>query len=435
MDKTMNMKAFFLFVILFLPVASSYAINIDSGHSSSWGYGQTGLSSAGDFIIAGSLGRGGQHGTRSDEWAIVSVIASKIVDHGGYFCPYQIQCNNKAWKKNVDTIYYWPSGFDYSKCAWLCEPGYSGQDCLPQEGTPTSCDATAYNTAAGGKFAGVGLNTVDGSPNKEWEITGFSSWEDSLEKECDVILGVVKFLNHGVIAAPVQVCCNRNDWHANKSYVDTVYTAGTQKVLCATGYEANAAGNDCVLIDKDICDIQNINFCSGFDKSSYDSSIHTMEEDPSGCTKYFCSEPGTAFPKAGDTSCVQCETGAKGGADSNNGVCVKCQTGEYFDQLSNTCKKAIVYSKTDLMYGKGKTKNAVDLSNQCWTLIDADDYINCVKGTATNTSASTGATSNTFVQAELPDTNTDSGLSINNINTAGNVIGTTMGVAGIMPAN
>lgn len=380
----MKKNVLLIFFAVFLTSVPAYAINNMQGMWSAWGYdgSKNSNGSAGDFIIAGGIGKGGQHGTWDDEWAVVGVIASTITERGGYFCPYQIQCNNKYRKRNVDTIYYWPTGFDYGKCAWLCESGYSGPNCLPQVSSPTSCDVIPYSPSSGGKFQGISLKTSGkGSNSKESLIYGFNSWSDSLEKESDVILGVVRFLEHGVIAAPVKVSCNRDNWPDNESFVDSVYAAvGTQKLLCASGYKANDAGNDCVPINADICETQNMTFCKNFQREKYNSSIHRLEESEEGCVKYFCSEPDTAFPSVNDTSCVTCAKGVKGGANTSNGVCVKCQTGEYFDQNINACRGAAAYSKTDMQYGKGQTKNTVELKDQCWTIVDPEDYADCVKG-------------------------------------------------------
>lgn len=370
------------FVALFMVPYSADAINTAPNMWGYWGYnGSTNAGgSAGNFIIAGGIGKSSGHGTWNDEWAVVGIIANKIVEHGGYFCPYQLQCANKRKKKKSWTMYYWPNGFDYSKCAWLCEDGYAGENCQPQTSTPATCDSTTYNTSNGGKFAGISLKTSGGDSNqKEGEVTGFNVWGS--DPECDVILGVTKFLQHGVMAAPVRVCCGRDNWKEIDSFVSSVSLADgvKQKLLCANGYKANAAGTDCEPITEE-CKISNLTFCTNFPKDEYNPAIHRLDDTSSDCAKYFCSEPDTAFPALGDTSCVECSTGVKGGANTTNGVCVKCQTGEYFDQDSNSCETAAAYSKSDMQYGKGQTKNTVSLEEQCWTMVDPQDYADCVKG-------------------------------------------------------
>ncbi len=358
------------------------AINLNTAVWGAWGYdgSQNANGSAGDFIIAGGIGKGGMHGTFSDEWGVVGIVANTIVEHGGYFCPYQVQCANKRKKKKTWTMYYWPTGFSYDKCAWLCESGYSGQNCIAQTSTPLTCDETIYSTADSGKFGGISLKTSGGDADqKEQEVTGFNQW--GTDPECDVVLGVIRYLNHGVVAAPVKICCGRNNWKSIDSYVNSVDVAvGQQKLLCASGYTANDTGTDCVQINPDACATQNMTFCANFPRESYDSAIHTLEETEEGCVKYFCSEPGKAFPASGDTSCVECDEGVRGGASRNNGVCMHCEMGQYFDTKTSSCRTAKAYSKTDMQYGDGQTKNTVEIENQCWLSVDPEEYANCVKG-------------------------------------------------------
>lgn len=359
----------------------AFAINVNQAMWGAWGYdgGKAPAGSYGDFIIAGGIGKGGTHGTWGDEWGLVGIVANTIVEHGGYFCPYQIQCANRRKKKKSWTMYYWPSGFSYDKCAWMCESGYSGPNCLSQTSTPMTCDETAFNTASGGKFSGISMKTWGSDADqKEFEVTGFNQWGS--DPECDVVLGVIKFLQHGVVAAPVQVCCGRDNWKSIDSFVSSVQVAtGQQKLLCATGYQANATGTDCEPISADICATQNMTFCQNFSREKYDSSKHTLEESGS-CVKYFCSEPGTAFPAVGDTSCEVCGDGVKGGANRDNGVCMICDTGQYYNEKTGTCQTASAYSKTDMQYGDGQTKNSVEIEKQCWLAVDPEEYNSCVKG-------------------------------------------------------
>lgn len=66
---------------------------------------------------------------------------------------------------------------------------------------------------------------------------------------------------------------------------------------------------------------------------------------------------------------------------STNG-CVKCPSGKYFnekDSANRCCSYAIGLTKTDMMYGYGKTQNSNPrLRNQCWTIKDIARYRACV---------------------------------------------------------
>ena len=62
--------------------------------------------------------------------------------------------------------------------------------------------------------------------------------------------------------------------------------------------------------------------------------------------------------------------------------CVKCPSGKYFnekDSANGCCSYAIGLTKTDMMYGYGKTQNSNPrLRNQCWTIKDIARYRACV---------------------------------------------------------
>lgn len=388
-------KYFATFVMMCMGICGADAIPVTPGATAWWGGGsRTGATTADSFIIAGTLGKGGTHGTWGDEWAVVGVMAQYIVPHGGYFCPYQIQCANKRKKKTSWTLYYQPTGFSLDKCAWLCEDGYAGQNCLERTSTPARCDTAQLSPNAGGKFSGVSLKTYgQDSGGVEYNLTSLDTWYNPGSRECDTLLGITKFLEHGVVASPVILCCSYDNYKSMDSWVDLVHipTDSKPKVLCASGYQANADGTDCVPINADMCATQDMNFCDGFDRSKFDSSIHTLTDASGGCVKYFCSEIGTAFPAIGDTTCAPCGTGSKGGSNPNNGVCIVCQTGQIFDSETGTCKSAAAYSKSDLQYGKAQTKNSISVDKQCWTLTTPEEYTVCVPNGGARQAASTGS--------------------------------------------
>lgn len=382
----MKKLIFSLLILCPFLVDSANAINVNVTYANAWGWqsGATPQSTYGDFILVGGL-RKTAHGTYGDEYGLVGMIATQIVEHGGYFCPYQLQCANKAGKKKTWTEYYKPTGFSTNKCAWLCEPGYSGTNCMQADTTAKHCDNKQQTSSSSGKFSGLSMKSSgERKGMAESEIVGFAQWGS--DPECDVILGIVKFMEHGVVAAPIQACCGRDNWRKVDSFVKSLGIAGKEKLLCATGYKANAAGSDCEPISVDACNTQNTKFCDGFTREGYDSSIHTMQT-VGGCVKYFCSEPGKAFASAGSTQCVDCATGIKGGSNPSDGTCVTCQTGKYFSE--GTCKDANAYSASDMQYGKGKTKNSsTTLASQCWTVVDPKEYKTCVeKGGKSNNSS------------------------------------------------
>jgi len=388
-------KLFASLLAVFMAIPSAYAIHTNSNVWGAWGYGDgVKWDSAQDFIIDGCVGQGCSHGTCGDEWGLVGLIALNIVDHGGYFCPYQLQCANERKNKHTWTVYYLPNGYDDSKCVWLCEDGYGGENCEPiPEGRPSFCDPSIFTTEAEGIYSDISLRTDGcGSDPKESTVTGFSSWKDDygggvLNRkrdvwETDVLLGAIKFLQHGVIAAPIKAQCGRNNWSDIDSYVNTLHAApDLAKLLCAPGYRANSDGTDCVAINQDVCEIAGMTLCAYFPRDSYTSATHKLYEDTeAGCTKYFCSEEGMAFQGVEDPTCVECGIPVKSGSNLVNGTCVSCDTGEYYDSETGTCKPANAYSKTDLQYGLNQTKNTQsDVDMQCWPAKVPEEYVECVK--------------------------------------------------------
>lgn len=382
---------YFLLIFCCCIPPNANAINIDTSVWDAWGYNnntQWSASAKGEFILDGDVGKNGTHGTFGDEWGVVAVIARKITQHGGYFCPTQIQCANKRKEKKGWSVYYNPTGFVNTKCFWLCEAGYSGENCEASSGeTVDFCKTDILGPKGTGVFSDISLKTYGGdSESIESEITGFNTWYDQVGSkplEVDTLVGVTQFLQHGVIASPIYLRCNRDNWKDNDSYIEFIY-AGTEtsKLLCAEGYTANDSGTDCVAIDQEICDIQNVTLCANFPKDKFNSVAHDLKKiDGEACTKYFCVD-GKGFQSAGDPTCVDCGApAAKSGPNLTNGTCLVCDTGQYYDSADGTCKTANAFSKTELQYGPGQTRNTnFEVDNQCWYKTTPDDYKTCITG-------------------------------------------------------
>lgn len=356
-----------------------------------WGYTAGSFSrgggDTGDFMIGGALNEWGSGaGTFDDEGGIIGVIAQKIVEHGGYFCPYQMQCANCRKCHQTWTRYLLPKGIPSfhakrNKCAWLCEAGWSGKGCAEQTSYMTKLDNTNTNTA-GGRFSGISIRTSGGG---QFDVSaGVIEELDYKEFENGnsmVVVGVTKFLTHGVIAQPVYLQCTRYNWKHNDSAMTHLeLAAGTAKLLCASGYKPNADNSDCEMFDPNMETLQQLTFCSNFPADKYDAEKHEIENDPTNnCAKYFCKDSSQAFAGRGDTNCVDCANNILGGVSLVDGTCKKCELGQYFDQETDACASANVYTKTDVRYGKGNTQSSKTFENHCWPIVQPSEFKECVE--------------------------------------------------------
>lgn len=340
------------------------------------------------FILAGSVGKDSRtssnHGTWCDEWAVIGMAAKKKVTHGGYFCPYQFQCENRNGEYHSWIRYIYPSG--YYGCFWLCEDGYYGDECSNNSSTPSSCDSqdftnhkTKYSILQTGEDSGMLSN------DDIWRIDG--AWTDTWVEESYVHYGITEYKKHGVIAENVRVYCEftRYGEFCNKdnyeSWVNEINTLGTdKKLLCAKGYKANSSGDDCEPINSNICEFSNVSLCDGFNKEKFDKTNHKFEEN-GNCSVIMCKDSTKSLTSESDYTCVECINNKRKGIDKNTGLCIECSLGEVFNRGSNKCVQAKKYTKLDLLYGKDKDKNSEpDLKKQCWTMNNPDNYQNCVVG-------------------------------------------------------
>ncbi|MBQ4070388.1 MAG: hypothetical protein IJD52_03375 [Alphaproteobacteria bacterium] len=352
----------------------------------------------GDFIRGGGIGYSKEFMNTNfwaDEGAVIGIIAEQIVEHGGYFCPYQMQCGNLNRHTYSWFEYYFPEGIDGSNCVWLCEKGFSGANCAPQKATLNE-DVSPLSMSFPREIA-LKKNEADGIYNSSLagNINVFSQTKNCTVgnnktngKDCgeiNIVLGVTKVMENGAMVAPVHVGCQWKDWSGVNSSVHSVRRCGAnEKILCRPGYTPNATETDCVLASQDMITVRDLTFCKGFDPNKYNSKDHVLDQS-GDCVRYFCRDNNMTFAAVDDTTCVACAKGALGGPNKEDGTCVKCEMGQYFDQDTNSCKTAVAFSKIDMMYGRGMTKNDHKvLDTQCWTLTKPDDYRTCVFSGADN---------------------------------------------------
>ena len=98
------------------------------------------------------------------------------------------------------------------------------------------------------------------------------------------------------------------------------------------------------------------------------------------CYEFRCAQQGYAFQSAAERKCVECSSSMRDGAHPVSGLCIKCDIGKIFNSETGACDDADAYSKPDMQYGKGRTKDNTKLAAQCWTIVAPEEYTVCVRG-------------------------------------------------------
>lgn len=359
---------------------NSYAVNVDDTYASDWGYNETlANSDYGELMLAGGIGYyPANYGTYGDEAGFVAMLSQKINANGVFLCPYQLQCANKKKKRKSWTEYYLPTGYDVDQCAWFCTSGYTGSGCTQRATGKEPCD----NEMALPRRSELAMRTWGGGAGAvENQIVAFNNYSVD-GNESDIVLGAVGFVDHGVKVAPIKATCGRQRWSGIDSFVSGVEVVGNTRLLCKQGYQPNSGETGCVPTNSDTCMIQDIDLCAGFEKSLYNSSLHTLEQGD-GCYRYFCRDVTMAFTSGTDTTCVDCFSTTHGGSDSATGQCLACETGYIWNGewgSKGKCVKSMSLSKLELLYGKGQSRSTnPSVMNQCWPIGGANEYIECVK--------------------------------------------------------
>lgn len=399
LNKIFNLHLFcaFLGVVMFGTDACAYSVKkttdvmkrqwgvLDGSYGTGNDYG-TSQPGGGDFILDGGVGKV-KKGSYGDEYALKAVVATQIVEHGGLFCPKQIQCTNKRKKNWSHMEFYDLEGFSQEKCLWLCEDGYVGVGCAEQVAvTP------AMTTAVKQVFSGVSIKTKGGRLDDTGAgISVFYAGTADKDRDRIVLLGLTNIIEHGAYALPIYLSCKEEGYKDNVSYIGEtkVYQNIKPKLLCAEGYMPNSTQTACELVTAATLEVkQRVSesgkeFCTGWDEAKYDPTIH--EIDLSGdCIRFLCRDGTKAFPGGGDFSCVECAGSIRGGQDTETGECVKCdKIGDVFVQSKNACEPAKTYTTSQLKYG-GEGAKKPDVEDECWTEVDPSKYKKCVKGSETN---------------------------------------------------
>ncbi len=325
-------------------------------------------------------------------FSILMMIAKTVTDKGAYFCPMQVESDNGwydawAWTMYGDTT----NGTD-SNCVWLCRDGYTGATCSEPASSAKSCDSTPLLRE---NYANIQVRTysdIDDSVAKFASQYKMCYGTNAIrgQQEHDMVLGISRWLpnGHGAFVRQMVVWTDIQRSIVRDSTA-SIYPAqnGKEILVCKNGYKPNANGDNCEPINRELCpeSIEDMRaaLCTGW--TDMDENIHDFKLDATkNCYQFRCINNKEAFVSGADRTCAECVTSPRNGVSPVNGVCIRCDKGKIFDanaKSSGYCTDTTGYTKTDMMYGKGKTKNSVqNIDDQCWPLITPDEYKECVTG-------------------------------------------------------
>lgn len=312
-----------------------------------------------------------------DEWAVQMLVAMKVTKTGAMFCPVQVEGKNKN-KGNAWTEYA-SAG---SNCVWLCKNGYTGEECATEAAAGTTCDPTKLQAS---NYSSIRRIASGANIEDSVAMFGFNNNNSCgvhKKQEHDIILGVTRWTpsGHGAFVQQLVVRAERSGWKHMDSWAAIYPAGGAPEILvCKNGYKPNAGSTDCEEINMNIC--AQAQACSGWSNAGFDEQVHVMMQ-PAGqsCYEFRCAQQGYAFQSTAERKCVECSSSMRDGAHPVSGLCIKCDIGKIFNSETGACDDADAYSKTDMQYGKGRTKDNTKLAAQCWTIVAPEEYTVCVRG-------------------------------------------------------
>ena len=364
---------------------------------------------AGDFVIKNILAGLGNSSHEYDR--IYAVIAEKKYENGACLRPVQISCwADKGWKDDTSHTRYSAATSIASECQIFCADGYYTKDvskpcAAKQDGEAeiTTSEAGNWNAAAYTFGGYAGDTTYETSLQSAMYLYAYKYYNSH---EADVLLGVTDFLPNGVKVAPVNVMCgSRRKKKDDHIFVKIKSEESGEVLLCPNGYIPNEDKTDCIVLPKSEMvpgvTVQNEDgsFTKKTDqetmslndilksKPGFDENVHQILN--TGTTLVIaCKNKTQGFSSPDSLNCTECTTTPSqkvGIARPENGVgygvCVRCQTGEFFNTKTNKCETAITLSKSDMQYGKKERTKTAKVDSPCWTRTsDAEMYRKCILG-------------------------------------------------------
>ena len=297
----------------------------------------------------------------------ISMMVARIVNsHGAYFCPTVIggdkkggwEWGNISWNKPYTTRYYESPEINNSDCFWVCKSGYHGNECAQ-----TSYDGCNFNQLKRENYdEAEKYSLANASQDIETDVAMFHAGvkdrcgrKSKSPFEHDVILVISDWLEngHGVYAQPFVV---HPDYDSEACALEEARSTGT---TCPTF--TNDKFNDTTMewYYADSCP-NNYNYTGGF--------------------AFRCTDPDYGFKSATELFCIECPEDKRNGI-SEDGVCIKCETGQIFDSsVKGNCVTATALDKDRMRFGPHQSAST-PLTQQCWTKADTDEYADCVFNT------------------------------------------------------
>lgn len=353
------------------PTINSGFIQDKNGTEASTFKIKRGWSCCGNRIESGDK-RGSANITSEDDEAIIAMLAQKnISEHGAEFCLTQAHV---ASSTKVFYMYFQQPNWPGLPCAWFCEPGWDGPQCMEQTSTAQACNTTNYvkeiEQVKKAIYTGNDAITLHGWRMGVAEnVAILASTHINNFYPHQVVLGAIGFKEHGIVVAPVTLAAV-GDHPKMTALTAQKSTSAVTKTLCAQGY---TNGEDCktssTSCGKDL-------FCTGY-AEKYDSKIHAKK--PNGlCSVIVCKDESQGLNS--EFKCIDCEPNIQQGRcnimdNSQLGMCIKCSVGKYFDETDCTCKDARVLTKQQMKYGPFEGDIP---AKQCWTMTDLSAIKECM---------------------------------------------------------
>jgi hypothetical protein len=345
-------------------VALTFITSVKADWVTAWGSPQfgnpfTNNGETGDFRLREGWGCC-NNPTNQDDQAVIAFVARHIVEKGGNFCPLMISVGSSSSSRYL----LWNEAVNPTLCRWLCEPGFEGAECKTPTSDAAACDTTSLAKAdlTGGETYS-GTNAIAMVRQTASVALGHFGRRTYQRFQYQIILGATGFVanGHGITAAPIIVGATGD--HPITTWLKSQRGSSTEKTLCAAGF----SGPNCA-ISSSKCG-QDF-WCSGW--TEFESAQH--EKVPVGnCLQFRCTS-GKVFTSATDRMCKTCTAGFKTGI-GQDGLCVECVKGQYYDSLTSACKPAKGYAKNIMQYGKSSVAAVAD---QCWTKESPDEYKACL---------------------------------------------------------